>query len=78
MTRLFLKVEKELESEGQQKLGRDQNAKFDGFNEGSESCVSRVIRIACDILGPRGDQKSGCRVLPDDFLHKFYDTLFQG
>ena len=41
------KVEKELESERQQKLGRDQNAKFDGFNEGSESCVSRVIRTAC-------------------------------
>ncbi|KAK3771584.1 hypothetical protein RRG08_041513 [Elysia crispata] len=49
------KVEKELESERQQKLGRDQNAKFDGFSEGSESCVSRVIRTACDMLGPRGD-----------------------
>ena len=58
------KVEKELESERQQKFGRDQNAKY----EGSESCVSRVIRTACDILGPRGDQESGCRVQWTTFI----------
>ena len=48
------KIEKELESERQQKFGRDQNAKYDGFNEGSESCVSRVIRTACDIVIQEG------------------------
>ena len=66
--KVISKVEKELESERQQKFGRDQNAKYDGFNKGSESCVSRVIRTACDIVGPRGDQKSGCRVQWTTFI----------
>ena len=72
------KVEKELESERQQKFGRDQNAKYDGFNEGSESCVSRVIRTACDILGPRGDQKSGCRVQWTTFIANSVIPYFKG
>ena len=72
------KVEKELESERQQKFGRDQNAKYDGFNEGSESSVSRVIRTACDILGPRGDQKSGCRVQWTTFIANSVIPYFKG
>ena len=76
--KIFSKVEKELESERQQKLGRDQNAKFDRFNEGTKSCVSRVIRTACDILGPRRDQKLGCRVQWTRFCTNSVKPCFKG
>ncbi|GFO43030.1 hypothetical protein PoB_006953500 [Plakobranchus ocellatus] len=55
------KVEQGYVDKTGRKLGRDQNSKFGRFSS-SEAAVSRYIRTACAILGPRGDQKSGCRV----------------
>ena len=43
------------------KLGRDKLPKFKNWTSGGESAVARYIRTACDVLGPRGDDKSGCR-----------------
>ncbi|GFO34539.1 WD repeat and hmg-box DNA-binding protein 1 [Plakobranchus ocellatus] len=43
------------------KLGRDADTKFSRFKS-TENASSRFVRTACAILGPRGDQKSGCRV----------------
>ncbi|GFN80980.1 hypothetical protein PoB_000748600 [Plakobranchus ocellatus] len=42
-------------------LGRDQEAKFKHFNSSSESAGLRAIRTAAEVLGPRGDEKSGAR-----------------
>jgi aubergine-like protein len=43
------------------KLGRDTLAVFKSFSGAGESAVARVIRTGCDVLGPRGDEKNGCR-----------------
>ncbi|GFR61946.1 hypothetical protein ElyMa_000117500 [Elysia marginata] len=53
---------KEVEKEIGRKLGRDLCVKFKKFSSAGESSVARYIRTACAILGPRGNQKSGCRV----------------
>ena len=42
-------------------LGRDALPKFNHFKSACETATSRVIRTACDIFGPRGDEKNGCR-----------------
>ncbi|RUS77902.1 hypothetical protein EGW08_014333 [Elysia chlorotica] len=52
---------KKVEAGLEVKLGRDTFAKFSRFSL-TENATSRFIRTACAILGPRGDQKSVCRV----------------
>lgn len=42
------------------KLGRDKLPKFSSVRK-AENSASRVIRTAADILGPRGDDRNGCR-----------------
>ena len=44
-----------------EKLGRDKMSQFNSWGGSGESAVSRYIRTASDVLGPRGDEKSGCR-----------------
>ena len=44
-----------------EKFGRDKADKFCKFSNASESPAARHIRLACDILGPRGDEKYGCK-----------------
>ena len=41
-------------------LGRDKCGKFSHFSNVSESATGRLIRMLCEIVGPRGDQKNGC------------------
>ena len=41
-------------------LGRDNLPVFQGFSRSTESAVCRYIRMACDTIGPRGDEKCGC------------------
>jgi hypothetical protein len=55
------KFEETLANELGHPLGRNAQAKFSRFSRGSESCVARYIRTACDSFGPRGDEKNGCR-----------------
>jgi hypothetical protein len=54
-------LEKELVKDIGHGLGRDAEAKFGRFSSSGESAAARYIRTACDVLGPRGDQKNGCR-----------------
>ena len=42
-------------------LGRDRLPVFKRFGSSCETATSRYIRTASDCLGPRGDEKSGCR-----------------
>ncbi|XP_070191321.1 uncharacterized protein [Littorina saxatilis] len=55
----FKEVERDLSAVG---LGRDGLAKFSGFKSSAENASSRLIRLTCDVLGPRGDEKNGCRL----------------
>ena len=51
-----------IEKEIGEDLGRDKLTQFaTRFRGSSENSTSRYIRTACDCLGPRGDEKSGCR-----------------
>ena len=43
-------------------LGRDKEKKFFRFADSKKSATFRLLRTACDVLGPNGDQKNGCRV----------------
>ena len=43
-----------------ERLGRDKDPQFSNFQK-EKSATVRLIRMACEILGPRGDQKNGCR-----------------
>lgn len=56
-------VERELaqQEQPQKKMGRDQFTKFIMFSKSSEAATSRLIRTASDLVGPRGDEKNGCR-----------------
>ncbi|XP_076447511.1 uncharacterized protein LOC143284579 [Babylonia areolata] len=48
------------------KLGRDLTASFSHFKKTSKHPAAlRLIRTACDVLGPRGDEKNGCQ---DDWM----------
>ena len=42
------------------KLGRDNEPMFKNWNS-DEASAFRLLRTAADVLGPRGDEKSGCR-----------------
>ena len=42
-------------------VGRDVLPVFRSFKGAGESAVSRLVRTCCDVLGPRGDDKNGCR-----------------
>ena len=42
-------------------LGRDNFDKFSRFRSSSVSATTRYVQTACDVLGPRGDEKNGCR-----------------
>ena len=59
--------EKELVKDMGHGLGRDASAKFSRFNSSGESSGARYIRTGCDVLGPRGDQKNGCKAQWDAF-----------
>ena len=62
--------EKEAVDEGG-KLGRDSSSKFVSFSTAAESAAMRLIRLATEVLGPRGDEKSGCRREWTAFLSKY-------
>ena len=49
-------------AETQGQLGREVLPQFKRFKS-PESAVCRYVRMACDTLGPRGDEKSGCHHL---------------
>ena len=44
-----------------EKLGRDKSSTFSHFASSGETAAFRVIRTTSDVLGPRGDEKNGCR-----------------
>jgi aubergine-like protein len=46
---------------GDGKHGRDQLVQLRNWSSSGETVVARYIRTACDVLGPRGDDLSGCR-----------------
>ncbi|KAK3770780.1 hypothetical protein RRG08_036382 [Elysia crispata] len=52
--------EKELVESTGEPLGRDKSDVFSRFFADNETVTTRVIRTACDVLGPCGDQKNGC------------------
>ena len=52
-----MSAETEITSSVGHVFGRDQHSQFKQYSKTQESAASRVIRITCDILGPRGDQK---------------------
>ncbi|KAI0223811.1 hypothetical protein LSAT2_025070, partial [Lamellibrachia satsuma] len=52
-------LEKVITEESETPLGRDADSKFRLYRS-SEAASSRLIRTASDVLGPRGDEKSGC------------------
>ena len=45
---------------GENRIGRDRQPRFQKFTT-SEAAVVRYIRMACEVLGPRGGEKNGCR-----------------
>ncbi|KAL8615928.1 hypothetical protein ACOMHN_034604 [Nucella lapillus] len=53
-------LEEEMTEQLGRKLGRDTHHKFQRFR-GNERATARVIRLASSLLGPRGDEKNGCR-----------------
>jgi aubergine-like protein len=55
-------------------LGRDALPKFKYWKSGSESAACRFVRTACDVLGPRGDAKNGCRQYWDAFCQEKLNT----
>ncbi|GFN87124.1 hypothetical protein PoB_001363000 [Plakobranchus ocellatus] len=42
-------------------LGRDTDSTFSNFVNSVESAACRLIRLSAEVLGPRGDEKNGCR-----------------
>ena len=42
-------------------LGRDNEKAFSDFSLAKETAVSRLVRLSAEVLGPRGDEESGCR-----------------
>ena len=42
-------------------IGRDNSDRFKSFKSAGESGPARFVRTACDVLGPRGDEKNGCK-----------------
>ena len=54
----------EKERDFTKKLGRDSLPAYKRFSSVEPAAV-RIIRLVCDVLGPRGDEKNGCR---DDWI----------
>ncbi|KAG5842200.1 hypothetical protein ANANG_G00175130 [Anguilla anguilla] len=57
----ILAFEREIILSTGEKLGRDKNPKFSSFVNFTESAASRYIRMASDVLSPRGETKHSCR-----------------
>ena len=57
---LLKKHEILLEEQFGRKLGRARSKKFDHFKS-SESATARLTRLGCDLFGPRGGKKNGCK-----------------
>ena len=51
---------KRIEKSEGRKLGRDAFPEFSNYQK-TETATTRVLRLTCDLMGPRGDEKSGCR-----------------
>lgn len=62
-------VLKEVESAKKERLGRDKLPVFQRFRAATECATSHYVRTACDTIGPRGDEKSGCRDQWEAYLH---------
>ena len=60
--KVLKECQKEITQEKGHGLGRDAIGKFVMFRSSGESAASRYVRTACDVLGPRGDEKNGCRI----------------
>ena len=58
---------KALELGHEEKLGRDKFMKFKIFTSVG-SCAARLVRMTCELTGPRGDEKNGCRSDWEAFL----------
>ena len=54
------KSEEQYLGEGE-KLGRDKKSSCSRFSSSAESAAIRVVRMASEVLGPRGDERNGCR-----------------
>ncbi|GFS24279.1 hypothetical protein ElyMa_003411500, partial [Elysia marginata] len=61
-------------TEDGEKLGRDDSGAYARFSNSAESSVSRLTRTAAEVMGPRGDDKSGCRSEWLEFLDGFQDV----
>ena len=75
----LLESEAHFKSESDCSLGRDRTDDF--FKTDSESSTSRLIRTACEVLGPRGDQKCGrhhdwMTFCPDSNIPSFKSNRF--
>ena len=53
-------IEESYQEEGG-KLGRDGKSSFARFSAASECAAIRLVRMASEVLGPRGDERNGCR-----------------
>ena len=63
------------------KTGRDKHPRISRFASDGETCVGRLIRTLCDVLGSRGDKKNGCLVewkefCPDSKITSFKSNRF--
>ena len=74
----FKKIEAEIRESSNEPIGRDKHPQFSRFASDGETCVSRLIRTLCDVLGPRGDQKNGRRVEWKEFCPDSKITSFKG
>ena len=54
-------IEESVIQEDNRVLGRDADGAFSSFSTCSESAACCLIRLAAEVLGPRGDEKNGCR-----------------
>ncbi|GFR74879.1 hypothetical protein ElyMa_000440800 [Elysia marginata] len=59
-------------------LGRDKEKKFVHFADAKEIATFCLLRTACEVLGPNGDQKSGCRMDWVSFCEKSQIPSFKG
>lgn len=74
------RLEKDLTQDSGTPLGRDAESKFK-MDHSSETAALRLIRTASDVLGPRRDEKSGCRADWQAYCEeddvKSYMTIFR-
>jgi len=61
-------------------MGMASKPEFVKWNTKKESAMQRAVRTTCDLLGPRGDQQSGCRAEWISYLagKKSFLTSFKG